>query len=81
VIWGFLSAIGLVSPCQLSSLVILVYQLQEAFSGVRPHETFSNHLGASDVSQLVHPELCPSLLSVGFQSLYFLQAEGELMLI
>ena len=65
-------AVGSVSPCQFPSLAILVHQLQEAFSGVRPNEALSDRLGASDVGQLVHPELCPSLLGVGFQGLYFL---------
>jgi hypothetical protein len=29
------------------------------------------------MSQLVYPEFCPSLLSVGLEGLYLLQAEGE----
>jgi hypothetical protein len=50
VVWGFSSAIGSVSPCQFSSLIVLIHQLQEVFSGICPNKTLSDRLGAPDVS-------------------------------
>jgi hypothetical protein len=69
---AFLSAVSLVSPCQFPSLAIFIDQLQEAFSGVCSYEALSYRFGASDVCQLVHPELGLPLLSVGLKGLYFL---------
>jgi hypothetical protein len=77
VVWGFLPAMSLVSPCQFPSLAIFVDQLQEAFSGVRSDEALSHRFGASDVRQLIHPELGSPLLRVGLKGLYLLQAEGK----
>jgi hypothetical protein len=78
VVWGFLPAMSSVSPCQFPSLAIFVDQLQEVFSGVRSDEALSHRFGASDVRQLIHPELGSPLLHVGLKGLYLLQAEGEL---
>jgi len=77
VVRGFLSAMRSVSPYQFPSFIIFVNQLQEAFPSVRSDEALSHRFGASDVRQLVHPELGLPLLHVGLKGLYLLQADGE----
>jgi hypothetical protein len=78
VVRGFLPAMSSVLPCQFPSLAIFVDQLQEVFSGVCSDEALSHRFGASNVRQLIHPELGLPLLCVGLKGLYLLQAEGEL---
>jgi hypothetical protein len=78
VVGARLSVMGLVSPCQFPSLAILIYQLQEAFPGVRPYQALAHCLGVSDMCQLVHSEFCSPFLGVSLKGLYFLEAEHEL---
>jgi hypothetical protein len=79
VVGAHLSVVGSVSPCQLPSLIVFIYQLQEAFSSVCSYQALAHCFGMPDVCQLIHAELRSPLLGVGFEGLYFLEAEGELV--
>jgi hypothetical protein len=72
VVGACLSVMGLVLPCQFSSLTILIHQLQESFPGVCSYQTLAYSFGAPDVHELVHAEFCPPLLGIGLEGLHFL---------
>ena len=55
-----------VSPCQFTSLIILIYQFQEPLSHIGPDEPLTNRFSSAYVSKLVYAKLGSPLLRVRF---------------